>query len=181
MLEVRLIGTFDIRCDGKSVTLSSRSAQSLFSYLILTAGVTYRREKLAGLFWPDIAEEKARAYLRQSLWVIRKALISKSKSDFLITSEINISFNPSGEYWLDVNVLKMLNKSSSIDELMDALNIYQGDLLPSFYDDWITHEREHLQLVFEQQIERLLELLASAKRWQDILEWTERWISQAVL
>ena len=64
MLEVRLIGKFAIECDGKPVTISSRAAQSLFAYLILNAGISYRREKLAGLFWPDATEEKARAYIR---------------------------------------------------------------------------------------------------------------------
>jgi DNA-binding SARP family transcriptional activator len=66
MLEVRLIGKFDIRCDGKPVAISSRAAQSLFAYLVLTVGTLHRREKLAGLFWPDLTEEKARADLRTS-------------------------------------------------------------------------------------------------------------------
>jgi hypothetical protein len=35
MLEVRLIGTFAIMCDGKPVTILSRAAQSLFAYLNL--------------------------------------------------------------------------------------------------------------------------------------------------
>jgi DNA-binding SARP family transcriptional activator len=59
MLEVRLIGRFDIRYDGKPVLISSRSAQSLFAYLILNAGTSYRREKLSGMFWPDASEDTA--------------------------------------------------------------------------------------------------------------------------
>src|SRR5215216_5471089 len=53
MLEARLIGKFDIQYDGKPVIISSRAAQSLFAYLILTAGTLHRREKLAGMFWPN--------------------------------------------------------------------------------------------------------------------------------
>src|SRR5687767_15545316 len=79
MLEIRFIGTFDIKCDGKPVIISSRAAQCLFAYLILNAGTSYRREKLAGMFWPDATEEKARAYLRHELWRIRKALSVRSK------------------------------------------------------------------------------------------------------
>jgi len=45
MLEARLIGKFDIQCDGQPVILSSRAAQSLFAYLILTVGTLHRREK----------------------------------------------------------------------------------------------------------------------------------------
>ena len=177
MLEVRLIGTFDIKCDGKPVTLSSRAAQSLFAYLILTAGNLHRREKLAGMFWPDVTEDKARAYLRHELWLIRKALLSKSKSDYLIADDITIYFNASAEYWLDITSLTNTNENASVDELMKALSVFQGEFLPGFYEDWITQEREHLQAVYEQKMARLLELLENEKRWNDILEWAERWIS----
>jgi DNA-binding SARP family transcriptional activator len=40
---------------------------SLFVYLILTVGTRHRREKLAGMFWPDTTEEKAQTYLRHEL------------------------------------------------------------------------------------------------------------------
>src|SRR5687767_4342464 len=113
MLEVRLIGKFDIKYDGKSFTISSRAAQSLFAYLILNAGTAHRREKLAGMFWPDTTEEKARAYLRHELWRIRKGFPSKSKVDYLIADDINISFNSSAQYWLDVNALENVSEAVS--------------------------------------------------------------------
>jgi predicted ATPase/DNA-binding SARP family transcriptional activator/tetratricopeptide (TPR) repeat protein len=177
MLEVRLIGTFVINCDGKPVTLSSRAAQSLFAYLILTAGTLHRREKLAGMFWPDAAEARARTYLRHELWLIRKSLSSKSKVDYLIADDIHISFNASAEYSLDTAGLNSVNGSTSIEELMNGLSLFQGELLPGFYDDWITPEREHLQAIYEKNISRLLDMLETEKRWLDILEWAEKWIS----
>jgi predicted ATPase/DNA-binding SARP family transcriptional activator len=177
VLEVRLIGTFDIKCDGKPVILSSRVAQSLFAYLILTAGKNHRREKLAGMFWPDVAEAKARTYLRHELWRIRKALASKSKAEYLVADDISISFEASAEYWLDAAKLKGLGDSASTQEWMEGLSLFRGELLPGFYDDWVTQEREHLQVIYEKNIARLLELLEQEKRWNDILAWAERWIS----
>jgi DNA-binding SARP family transcriptional activator len=177
MLEVRFIGKFEICCDGEPVVVSSRIAQSLFAYLILTGGTQHRREKLAGMFWPDTTEEKARAYLRHELWRIRKALSNKSKIDYLITDDINISFKASAECWLDVTILKGLSESASPEELMKGLSLFHEELLPGFYDDWITQEREYLQTIYEKNITRLLELLEQEKRWNDILEWAEHWIS----
>lgn len=174
MLEVRLIGKFDIKYGGKPVNISSRAAQSLFAYLILNAGTSHRREKLAGMFWADAAEEKARAYLRHELWRIRNALPS---SKFLLSDDLGITFDSSVDYWLDTDALEKLMDAASADELMVALSIYQGELLPGFYEDWIVLEREHLQAVYEQKMARLLELLESEKRWPEILEWAERWIS----
>ena len=177
MLEVRLIGKFDIQYDGKSVTISSRSAQSLFAYLILNAGTSYRREKLAGMFWPDASEEKARSYLRHELWRIRKAFASITQFDYFLADDIRITFSTSAEYWLDVAAIMTVGESDPIDELKNALSVYQGELLPGFYDEWILLEREHLQAVYEQQIARLLEMFHNEKRWREILEWAERWIS----
>ena len=177
MLEIRLIGTFAIKCDGKPVTLSSRAAQSLFAYLILTAGTLHRREKLAGIFWPDETEEKARAYLRNEFWRIRKALRYTSKVEYLLADGLTVAFDQSSAYWLDVAALKNLSDAASTDELINALSTSQGELLSGFYEDWIVLEREHLQSVYEQKMARLLEMLEKEKRWHEVLEWAERWIS----
>jgi len=56
MLEIRLLGTFDLRQAGKSVAVPSRPAQSLLAYLTLNAGSAHRREKPAGMSWPDSLE-----------------------------------------------------------------------------------------------------------------------------
>jgi predicted ATPase/DNA-binding SARP family transcriptional activator len=177
MLKVRLLGTFAIECDGKPVALSSRAAQSLFAYLILTAGNLHRREKLAGMFWPDVTEEKARAYLRHELWRIRKALSPHSNIDYISADEIYVSFNASVEYQLDVAAIKNGNEATTTDELMAALSIYQGELLPGFYDDWVMQEREYLQAIYEQKMAQLMTLLEDEKRWSEVLEWGEHWIS----
>ncbi len=61
MLTIRLLGQFAVRLDDDPVEVLTRPAQSLFAYLVLTAGLAHRREKLAGMFWPDTAEVNARA------------------------------------------------------------------------------------------------------------------------
>jgi predicted ATPase/DNA-binding SARP family transcriptional activator len=177
VLEVRLIGKFDIQCNGKPVIICSRAAQSLFAYLILTAGTSHRREKLAGMFWPDSSEEKARAYLRYELWRIRKALSTVAQVDYFLADDITLSFDRSTDFRLDVNGISEINENSSIPDLMDALALYQGELLPGFYEDWITQQREAVHSLFDRNMTRLLELLEKEKRWDDILEWAERWIS----
>ena len=67
MLEVRLLGQFSLQRDGQPLEIPSRPAQSLFSYLILNRDVSHRRERLAGMFWPDSLDSSARNNLRQAL------------------------------------------------------------------------------------------------------------------
>jgi DNA-binding SARP family transcriptional activator len=176
MLEIRLLGTFDIKDGENALSIVSRPAQSLLAYLILNAGTHHRREKLAGMLWPDSLEETARNNLRHSLWRIRKALPARPGAEYLITDDLSISFNAASEYWLDAEALKKLEETASIDELISVLEAYQGELLPGFYDEWVMLEREHLASTFEHHMARLLSLLEAKQRWLDIMEWGERWI-----
>src|SRR5215208_7045717 len=108
MLQIRLLGQFDVRIDGKRVAIASRVGQSLFADLVLTARIPHRREKLAGMFWPDTSDENSRKNLRNELWRIRKALAGQqtAESDYLLADEFTLGFNRSAEYWLDVSQLE---------------------------------------------------------------------------
>ena len=177
MLEVRLIGAFEIRCNGKAVALSSRLAQSLFAYLILTAGTSHRREKLAGLFWPDSTDARARASLRHELWRIRQALNGSDARNLLHSDDIAIGIDASTDYRVDTRELERTAPDASIDDLITALTACSGELLPGFYEDWLVLERERLQALFEERIAHLLKLLEAGQRWPDMLEWAERWLA----
>ena len=176
MLEVRLLGRFEVSQDGKTITITSRPAQSLFAYLIINAGSAHRREKLAGMLWPDSLEETARDNLRHALWRVRKALETASVARFLHADDQTMKFNASSDFWLDVASLEKLGETATADKLMDALAHYQGELLPGFYDEWVVLEREHLASIFEHQMARLMSKLKGEERWLDLLEWAERWI-----
>ncbi len=178
MLEIRLLGTFEVTDGGKIIAISSRPAQSLFAYLVLNAGIAHRREKLAGMLWPDAPENNARGYLRHALWRIRKELpvARYPEADFLLSDDLSITFNSTADYWLDCDAVTKLDDSSSADDLMTVLAEYKGELLPGFYQEWVELEREHLSAVFEHHMARLLSLLQEEGRWLDILDWGERWI-----
>src|ERR1051325_71453 len=145
MLQIRLLGQFDTRVDGKRVTIPTRAAQSLLAYLVLTAGTPHRREKLAGIFWPDTNEENARKNLRQELWRIRKSISSQSSSDnqYFLADDLTLTFNRDAEYWLDVS--QMERPDLDLQSLAANLALYQGELLPGFYEEWISIERERVQ------------------------------------
>src|SRR5215217_8942643 len=177
MLQVRLLGQFDIRMDGKRVTIPSRAGQSLLAYLMLTVGTAHRREKLAGILWPDTSDENARRNLRQELWRIRKAISAQQSTgdDYLVADEFTLTFNHDAEYWLDVSQVE--KPELDLQSLTSNLSLYQGELLPGFYDDWIVLERERIQATFESRMEQLLEQLVVAERWIAIQEWGERWLA----
>jgi predicted ATPase/DNA-binding SARP family transcriptional activator len=180
MLEVRLLGQFKVSLDGEIIEITSRPAQSLFAYLILNPGTAHRREKLAGLLWPDSSESNARNNLRQALWRVRKAIGEEGDAGegFILADSFTLAFNPQSDYWLDAKTLEMdLPHDWSTEDLIEIISLYEGELLPGFYDDWVVLERERLQAGFERKMQSLMERLVGDRRWHDVLEWGERWIS----
>src|SRR5215208_2785725 len=177
MLQIRLLGQFDVHLDKKRITIPTRLGQSLLAYVALTAGIQHRREKLAGTFWPDTSEESARRNLRQELWRIRKALSigQNGGTDYLIADEFTISFNRSSEYWLDVEQLE--RPDADLESLSRNLSFYQGELLPGFYEDWVLLERERIQAIFDAKMGQLLDQLIATEHWTAVQEQAERWLT----
>lgn len=194
MLQVWLLGQFQVRVDGKLANIPSRAAQSLLAYLILTAGTPHRREKLAGLLWPEMSDDSARNNLRHELWRVRKAITAPQfgaaqsnpeavEREYILAEDLSIAFNSDANFWLDVAQLQKpvadpsTPPGTSPEALISSLSLYRGELLPGFYDDWVGLERERVQAVFEGKMHQLLDALVAEQRWQMVLEWGERWIS----
>jgi DNA-binding SARP family transcriptional activator len=148
MLEIRLLGKFAVMTEGRPVDLPRRATQSLLAYLALAAGTPFRREQLAGLLWPDADETSAKGNLRHTLWQLRKAL---GPQEIIIADDLTLMFDPAVDYWLDAQRIgQKLAPGASAEELIAAVSVYGGELLPGFYDDWVMLERERLQAAFEQ-------------------------------
>jgi WD40 repeat protein/DNA-binding SARP family transcriptional activator len=179
VLEIRLLGQFDVRLGGAPVDIPSRPAQSLLAYLLLNPGIAHRRERLAGLLWPDATDANSRGYLRKALWHLRKALPDSASNGrgYWQIDEIAIAFNARAEYWLDTAALEAKAEGGGLEAQMQRAAVYRGELLPGFYDEWAVLERERLQALFEQQMSQLLEGLIAAGLWPAVLEWGERWIA----
>ena len=153
-LELFMLGTLDIRYDGQPVpkppTLNS---QSLLAYLVLHRDRPQPRERLAGLFWGDRPERKARRSLTTALWHIQRCL---SEKRYLLTDPHTVQFDAHADLWLDVDVFKSRAAGDGIAHLESAAALYGGDFLDGFYDDWIINERYRLETQFSGVLTRLM-------------------------
>jgi len=131
MLHVRLLGQFELRRDGDIVLLPSRPAQSLLAYLALSAGTAHRREKLAGLLWPNSDDDNARHSSRHALWRFRKAIQGdRGAAPCLLTDELAVFFNAGAspdDGSLDVCLVKYLSR---LEVLRLLPKLYSGGLWP---------------------------------------------------
>lgn len=180
MLMVRMLGQFSIQNGDAPVVLQSRPAQSLLALLMLTAGMTHRREQLAGTLWPNASDRNARDYLRHELWRLNRALESNpAGTGFFIVNKISIAFNAASAYWLDARQIHQtsLHAGVSIEEELDAAFLYRGELLPGFYEDWVIPHRMQALAAFDLLMPRLLARLREQQRYEDAARASMHWIT----
>ena len=180
MLEIRILGQFQLRRDSAPVEIPSRSAQSLLAFLVLNTGIAHRREKLAGLLWPNATEANARSYLRKALWQTRKSLAADvpGGEEYLLADDITISFNSKADYWLDAEAVRSKpDDALLVEEQIKIVSAFQGELLPGFYEEWVSLERERLKAAFDQKINTLVSCLVEGGLWEQVIYWSEQWLA----
>lgn len=135
--------------------LATHKTQSLLAYLILHRHQPQSRDELATLLWGDRDDAHARHSLATALWRIRRLL----GEDCLLTDAISVQFSPSIPLWLDVAEFEKIadpSAQSEIENLRSAVELYRGDLLEGFYDDWCIEERYRLEALYLDALSRLV-------------------------
>jgi DNA-binding SARP family transcriptional activator/Cdc6-like AAA superfamily ATPase len=157
-LELSLLGAFQVTLDGHPITgFKSNKVRALLAYLVVESDRPHRRERLAGLLWPDWPDRDALSNLRYALSDLRGAIGDREADiPYLLISRDSIHFNHSSDYRLDVKAFIEgieADKSSStyFEKLEEAVNLYQGSFLEGFsledspiFEEWALLNRERL-------------------------------------
>ena len=102
------------------------------------------RQQVAFQLWPDSSEEQARNNLRKVLHQLRHALPDYDR--FLYIDSRTVQWRADAPYTLDVDEFASgLQRAAARPDdpaaqqtlLTEAIAHYQGDLLPSCYEEWI--------------------------------------------
>jgi len=181
-LEIGLLGGFELRRDGQVLDpLTLRAARSLLAFLVLNRERAHTRDLLAGTFWPDFDEPRARRRLSQALWQIQKTLGEEEGQRYLIGTADTVRFNPETDFWLDVDEFtSALDQAAKGDRgveakaLAHAVSMYRGDLLSGFYDDWLFHDQDRLRTRFLGALERLADLAVARGEYEPAIVHARR-------
>jgi len=161
VLEIRLFGRPQLHFNGVPLSLRiPRRAVSLLAYIALHSDEQLARDALAFLFWPDLPETEARSKLRSHLHYITQGL---PRQDFpwLLADKRTVRWNAEAPTWIDV---KDFEKLANAKESARAVELYTGDLLSGFEDEWIAAPRARLS---ERQIELLTGLFEDLRKQGD--------------
>ena len=134
-VRARLFGALSAEVDGRSVpAVPCFKARSLLPYLLVHPG-PHSRVRLAGLFWPDLTDIRARASLRVALFALRRTLECVYGDGYLVTDRISAGFSADLPRYIDVERFDELLASGDPAALAEAAALYRGPLLPDLPDE----------------------------------------------
>ncbi|MBD3925658.1 transcriptional regulator [Nocardioides cavernae] len=138
-VRLHLLGGFELTIDGHRAPTLQPGVQRLLAFVALTVrGV--ERDFAAQQLWPDSTEQRARANLRSSLWRLRRLDV-----ELVETSPTRLRLAES--VWVDTRDVVGELTASGVGRLDSpvAFDFLFVDLLPDWYDDWLTIEREKVR------------------------------------
>jgi DNA-binding SARP family transcriptional activator/TolB-like protein len=131
MIQLTVLGGVELRRDDGShvgSVLNQPRRLALLVYLALESGRGgVQRDRLLGVFWPDLPQEQARQSLRTALHFLRRSL-----GPGAIGGEGNAARLEPGVVSCDAAAFQAALRANDPET---ALRHYQGDLLPGFFLD----------------------------------------------
>jgi DNA-binding SARP family transcriptional activator len=169
-IRFRLFGKFCVSAADQELDLNAPKHQELLCYLLVHRDRPHPRETLASLLWGNNSTDKSKKYLRQALWQIQHAFESRLGAPgggVLVVENEWVQFNAAADLWLDVAAFERAFAlvqggagrdlcGATVAALEGAVQMYCGDLLEGWYQDWCLFERERLQNIYFRMLDKLM-------------------------
>jgi DNA-binding SARP family transcriptional activator/predicted ATPase len=161
-IRIELLGTLRFTFGQSLITsVNTNRMRSLLAFLVLHSESMQSREQLASLLWPESTDAQARTNLRQLLHNLRRAL--PIECSLLVSDNHTVRWLSDSSCAIDVVEFEAAARAAESarepaaerEALERAARLYQDDLLPDLYDDWLRPKREQLRLQFAEILSRL--------------------------
>jgi DNA-binding SARP family transcriptional activator len=169
-LALFLLGPPGIEREGIPITVDTRKAIALITYLAITRQ-RHSRDALATLLWPEYDQTNARGALRRTLSTLNKALAG----DWLEIERESIGISIKSNLWLDVDNFNSLLAdcrthghppgelcTACVNPLTEAAGLYHDHFMAGFslrdspnFDDWQFYQADGLRRDLAATLERL--------------------------
>jgi DNA-binding SARP family transcriptional activator len=175
--EIHLLGHFSVHSNEKSLhSLNTSRLPPMLAFLALSGYAPVSRRQVAFRIWPDSSEKQAYTNLRKLLHNLRNEipdLIQVDTHSIKLLGDVDVvKFMAALE--LASRHQKENHPEAEQAALECATNLYQGDLLPECYDDWLIPERESLRQKFIFAGDRLLTLLEMQQHYREAVACANR-------
>jgi DNA-binding SARP family transcriptional activator len=156
-----LLRGFELREHGSLVTLQM-SAQRLVAFLALRDRAVLR-SMAAGVLWPEATEDRAGANLRSTIWRLHRPAARSTSPIEVTTTHVRLLSSVAVDIHSMVAVAeRLLDPSMPLEAPDFARMSLMDDLLPDWYEDWVSVERERLRQLRLHALEALCDRLMLA-------------------
>ncbi len=158
-LIIRLLGGLEFHSQ-VDVKISTRKGALLAAYLAFYRGRTIPRERVRNLLWSDRRDEQAAGSLRRALTDLRKSL-AELEIESVLDAEAGTLCLLTDRTETDVSRFEHLIRGAQVQALVEAANLYKGDLLDGItipdpaFEDWLLIERRRLRMDATRLVEQL--------------------------
>jgi DNA-binding SARP family transcriptional activator/predicted ATPase len=168
-MRVQLLGSLRFTCGQHLLTsITTNRLQSLLAFLLLNGQSPQSREHVAAILWPESSDAQARTNLRQLIHHLRRAI--PAECSLLAIDNHTVQWRPEAACSIDVFEFETAvrraaeaggngDARAARDALEEAVRLYEDDLLPGVYDDWLNPRREQLRRQHVDVLSRLAALL----------------------
>jgi DNA-binding SARP family transcriptional activator len=163
-VRLTLLGAFQLTIENEPVRLPM-NGQRVLAFLALE-GRLLLRSFVAGSLWMDVTDDRAGASLRSALWRLNRhrRLVDADGQRLQLGQQITV----------DVDAA-VAQAESLLDPAGDECPspramLLRQDLLPDWYDDWVTLDRERFRQLRMHALERLCDRLTDARRFGEAIE-----------
>ncbi|MBE7555607.1 MAG: alpha/beta fold hydrolase [Anaerolineales bacterium] len=191
-LKLFLLGPPRVELNGAPVEIQRRKALAMLVYLAVS-GQTHSRDSLATFFWPDLDQQRGRAYLRRDLAVLNTSL----PGAWLSADRETLDLNREAGLWVDTAQFSALLAAcrehshapeivcaECVTRLTEATALYTGDFLAGFtlrdspeFDDWQFFQTESLRQELAIALERLVRGLNTQGKAEAAIPHARRWVA----
>ena len=191
-LRLALFGSFSVNIGlvgggaTRALSLAGRPG-GLLALLALAGGRFFSRAELARELWSGSPESGSPGCFNTLLWRLRKTLEAPAmdageliecdrQGALRLASHVQVSTDID-EYrvLVEAPMAKPVEQLSpaDIDQLRQAVRLYQGDVLASFHEDWALRLRERHRRLQLGALARLMHLATLAQAWPDAIRHGE--------
>lgn len=178
VLKIQLFGKPHVYSDGLKALALPAKVQELFFFLLLNRRYPYDRDRLAEQLWGEAEPARSRKYLRQTLWQLQAAIAEATPSPIIVLDKNWIHINLDTNIWLDVQEIERAFRAvcdvpgqqlslEQVQTMQRAIDLYEGELLTGWYQDWCIIERERFQSMCLVLLEKVIDACIALRQYEN--------------
>jgi predicted ATPase/DNA-binding SARP family transcriptional activator len=186
LFRLEMLGRLVVQRDSRQITrFRTQKTAALLAYLAFYRQRSHPRDFFIELLWPDSALEAARTNLSVALNALRHQLEGPDipPGAILMADRLQVRLHPDA-FTTDVAAFESLLQRAEgetefekrISLQRQALDLYQGDLLPGFYEDWILTERDRLRDLYLSTLRKAVKGYAEIREYECAIECSHRMV-----